>query len=256
MQLQNSQAEVPGCAIRSIALRTGILALTIAALWVGPAHAQAATVHPDMSGFWELRFDSFNIPHASLTPQAAAANMADQEEHDRLSIRWCDQLGVPAIMAERQPLDIRQGPKEVAIVVHPPSSVRYIYTDGRTHPDKDDYDPTTNGHSIGHWDGDTLVVDTIYFNDRGVTRLPGGGVRTVDSHLTEHFRLLNNGANLLVTFTWEDSKVFAKPHTYAYMYYKVAAPGMPRIYTCTASDATRAKFLTTDPQPGTGWPAN
>ena len=238
------------------ALHKGILAAAAGLLWCGMAMAQANAEHPDFSGFWELRYDSFNVPRAQLTPQAASADMAKQQENDMLAIRWCDQLGTPALMAERQPLDIRQSPKEVAILAHPNSSVRYIYTDGRKHPDKDDYDPTTNGHSIGHWEGNTLVADTIYFNDRGVTRLPGGGIRTADSHLTENFKLLNNGQNLLVTFTWEDPKVFAKPHTYAYMYYKVAEPGMPRIYTCTSGDKTRANFLMTEPKPGTAWPAN
>ena len=256
MRIQKNYADRLRGAIDRVAIRSTILALAISALCAVRASAQTSDAHPDMSGFWELRYDSFNIPHASLTPRAAAAKMADQEEHDRLTIRWCDQLGVPGMMAERQPLDIRQGPKEMAIVVHPPSSTRYIYTDGRMHPSKDDYDATTTGHSIGHWEGDTLVVDTIYFNDRGITMLPGGGIRTPDSHLTEHYRLLNNGENLLVTFTWEDAKVFAKPHTYAYMYYKVASPGMPRIYTCTATNSARAKFLTTDPQPGTAWPTN
>lgn len=233
-----------------------VLLLTSLIVLTRTTGAQTSAGHPEISGFWELRYDSFNIPQASLTPKAAAAKMSQQEENDRLAIRWCDQVGMPAIMADRQPLDVRQGPSEVAIVAHPPSSARYIYTDGRPHPSKDEYDPTTNGHSIGHWDGNTLVVDTVYFNDRGITRLPGGGIRTPDSHLTEHFRLLNNGKNLLVVFTWEDPKVFAKPHTYAYLYYRVADPELPRIDTCRADDKQRANFLLTVPQAGSNWPAN
>ncbi len=44
-------------------------------------------------------------------------------------------------------------------------SYRQIFMDGRPHPDAEDLDPTWYGHSIGHWEGDTLVVDTVGFND-------------------------------------------------------------------------------------------
>jgi hypothetical protein len=124
-----------------------------------------------------------------------------------------------------------------------PSSTRYIFTDGRKHPEKEDLDPVSNGHSIGRWDGDTFVVDTIGFNDRGVSRLPGGGIRTPDSHLTERYRLMGNGARLSVTFTWEDPKVFQKPHTYEYRYYRIARIPEPRMLPCDAGDQERMKFL-------------
>jgi len=121
--------------------------------------------------------------------------------------------------------------------------MRYIYTDGRKHPNKDDYDPTTNGHSIGHWEGDTLIVDTTMFNDGGVTRIPGGGARTPDSHLVERYRLLAGGNRLSVVFTWEDSKMFQKPHTYEFRYYRIDRIAEPRMYNCNPNDAERAKFL-------------
>lgn len=205
--------------------------------------AQSSADHPDFSGYWALRYDSMDVPFASLTTQAAAADKNKQLEHDQLAIRWCDQLGTPAMMADREPLDIEQSPTEIAIVAHPPSSVRYIYTDGRPHPNKDEFDPTTNGNSIGEWEGQTLVVDTVYFNDRGVTMLPGGGVRTTNSHLVERYTLSNDGQRLFVSFTWTDSKVFAKPHTYSYMYYKTKYVGEPRIESCNANDTQRADFL-------------
>jgi len=45
-------------------------------------------------------------------------------------------------------------------------AVRQVFMDGRKHPDPDDLIPTWWGHSIGHWDGDTLVVDTVGYNDK------------------------------------------------------------------------------------------
>ena len=201
-----------------------------------------AAPHPDLSGYWELRYDSFSASTASLTPQAAA-DQANQRQRDGDAVRWCINEGVPALMGDRAPLDIRQSPTVIGMVAKSPSSVRYIYTDGRSHPDKDDLDPTTNGHSIGHWEGDTLVVDTVGFNDRGVRTIPGGGVRTPNSHLTERYRLLEGGQRLSVTFTWEDPSVFQKPHTYEFRYYRVRQISEPRVFTCNPNDAERAKFL-------------
>jgi len=201
------------------------------------------TAHPDLSGYWELRYDSVKVPPASLTAQRRAADQDALIRHDLEAIRWCNNVGVPALMGDRSPLDFRQSPAMIAMVAKPQSSTRFIFTDGRTHPAKEDLDPTTNGNSIGRWEGDTLVVDTVGFNDRGVTRIPGGGVRTPDSHLTERYRLLNGGQQLSAMFTWEDPKVFEKPHTYEFRYYKVARITEPRMYACDATDAERAKFL-------------
>jgi hypothetical protein len=216
--------------------------LALAMLGPGAASAQS----PDLSGFWELRYDSFNVPQASVTP-ATLAGAAAHIRHDIDAIRWCDPLGMPAIMGDRAPIDVRQSASVIGIVAKPVSSARYIYLDGRKHPDKEDLDPTTNGHSIGHWEGETLLVDTIAFNDRGVTRLPGGGVRTPNSRLIERYRLMNNAQRLDVVFTWEDASVFTKPHTYEFRYYRTTEISDPRMLGCNPRDADRARFLTEPP---------
>jgi hypothetical protein len=202
---------------------------------------------PDLSGYWELRFDSRSVSPASLTPEATA-NLASQRSHDRLAVRWCANAGMPYIMGDSAPLDIRQGSKDIAIVAKTVSSVRYIFIDGRNHPDADILDPTTNGNSVGHWEGDTLVVGTVGFGDHGITSIPGGGYRTPNSHLVEHFRLLNGGKQLSVIFTWDDPKIFQKPHSYEFRYYRVAQSGYQLQYPCDARDAERAKFLAPDTQ--------
>lgn len=219
------------------------MALLLATVSAGAAAAQP---HPDLSGYWELRYDSFNVPQASVTP-GTLAGAAAQTRHDIEATRWCDPIGMPALMGDRAPIDLRQSASVIGIVAKAPSSERYIYIDGRKHPDKDELEGTTNGHSIGRWEGEALVVDTIGFNDRGITRLPGGGVRTPNSHLTERYRLTGNGQRLDVTFTWEDANVFTKPHTYELRYYRIPEIGDPRIFPCNAKDAERARFLTEAP---------
>lgn len=223
-----------------------LLILTVFWLFAGTSFAQAPAVPsanpPNISGFWELHFDGRNIPRASLTPHAAAMNPDIQARRDIHAIRWCNLLGVPFLMDSGAPIDIEQDQKVVGILAGPVSSPRTIYLDGRAHPNSDTYDSTTNGDSIGKWEGDTLVVDTIGFNDKGVTSIPGGGIRTPNSHLVERFRLLDGGKYLAVTSTWRDPKIFAKPHTYEYIYVRAAPGYRPRDYACNSSDKERADF--------------
>ena len=223
-------------------MRVLLAMAALAVLAASTALGQSTENHPDLSGYWELRYDSVSAPSASLTPQTAA-DQPNQRRRDTEAIRRCINVGVPALMGDRAPLDIRQSPTVIGIVAKSPSSIRYIYMDGRTHPDKDDLDPTTNGHSIGHWEGDTLIVDTVGFNDRGVRSIPGGGVRTVNSHLTERYRLLDGGQRLSVTFAWEDPNVFQKPHMYEFRFYKIPQISEPRLVNCNPNDAERTKFL-------------
>ena len=85
--------------------------------------------------------------------------------------------------------------------------IRRIYTDGRGHPEISD--PTFHGHSIGHWDRDTLVVDTTGFNDKAW--FDGGGIpHTEKMHITERYRRVDLG-HLEIAFTIEDPDTFLKP---------------------------------------------
>jgi len=214
----------------------------------GYAQSPASGGHPDFSGYWELRFDSFNVPDAALTPQAQMARET-QRKKDVDAIRGCVNVGMPALMNDRATLDIRQSPTVIGIVARSPSSTRYIYTDGRKHPDAAELETTTNGHSIGRWDGNTLAVDTIGLNERGITAIPGGGYRTTKSHLVEQYRLSADGQQLVVTFTWTDAGVFRRPHSYAFRYYKVRSISEPRVLNCIQNDAERTRFLTEAPAP-------
>ncbi len=216
-----------------------------AVMLVGTASAgYAQTSRPDLSGYWELRVDSANVPPAALTPAMAAEDPHVQFQHDRNAVRWCHFFGVPYVM-NASPLDIVQDTngKEMLIVTGLRNPSRHIYMDGRGHVSAETFDPVSGGNSIGHWDGETLVVDTIGFSDEGITRIPGGGRRTADSHLVERFQLLDQGKRLSVVFTWEDAKVFQRPHTYEFRYYRAPRGTELREYDCNASDESRANYL-------------
>lgn len=206
------------------------------------AQAGQATARPDFSGYWELRLDGISAPAAVLTPQATA-NLEAQARRDAEALAQCVNIGVPAVMHDRNTLDIRHSPAMLAVIPKTIASVRYIYTDGRTRPPVEEVELTTNGLSIGRWEGDTLVVETASFNNRGVTMLPGGGYRTRNARLTERYRYVENGQRLAVTFTWEDPAVFQRPHTYEFRYARVAAISEPRAIRCF-QNPERTQFLT------------
>ena len=94
-----------------------------------------------------------------------------------------------------------------------------------------------------------MIVETEGFSDTGYTALPGGGFRTKTSHLSERYHLVDDGHELEVTFTWTDPRVFAKPHTYAFRYYRVPREFNAGENFCDSNDQERANFLTQVPMP-------
>lgn len=73
----------------------------------------------------------------------------------------CLPQGMPRMMVIGYPIDIIVQPNRVVLLFEPGQQRRIIHTDGRKHTDPLELDPSYSGESIGHWDGDTLVVSTI-----------------------------------------------------------------------------------------------
>ncbi|HEY1305521.1 MAG TPA: hypothetical protein VGF24_18325 [Vicinamibacterales bacterium] len=86
-------------------------------------------------------------------------------------------------------------------------SYRQIFMDGRKHPE--DLDPTWYGHSVGHWEGDTLVVDTVGFNDRFWFDFQGTP-HTEKLHTIERYTRTNIGT-LVIETTIDDPGAYTKP---------------------------------------------
>jgi hypothetical protein len=86
-------------------------------------------------------------------------------------------------------------------------SHRQVFLDGRSHPK--DMDPKWMGHSVGHWEGETLVIDTVGFDDRSwITNV--GHPHTEKMHVVERFRRPDLG-HLEIEFTIDDPGAYAKP---------------------------------------------
>jgi hypothetical protein len=129
---------------------------------------------------------------------------------------FCIPPGGPRVHTTMFPMEMIQLPEQKRIIqiLEGGGHVwREIYMDGRPHPGKDDLDnfPTFLGHSVGHWEGDTLVVDTLGFNE-GTWIDAGGNPHTDQMHLVEKYT--RPGVNVLhYEATIDDPGAYTKPWT-------------------------------------------
>jgi hypothetical protein len=122
----------------------------------------------------------------------------------------CFPPGLPRIYLHPRPIEIVQLPNEVIMMFEYDRLVRHIYTDGRAHDEFLD-PPLWMGDSIGKWDGDTLVIDVIGFNDKTwLDRL--GHPHSESLHLTERIRRVDHDT-MTDEITIDDPKAYAKPWT-------------------------------------------
>jgi poly(3-hydroxybutyrate) depolymerase len=225
-----------------------VVAVCIAAaglLGVGAASAQQAkypasgpklpawSALPDWNGLWERGGDivwNDRVPFKAGEPELPPFNPDYMKEYQaRRAEMRADALAgrprtfkgaglygsMPAMMIMLFPMDIQINPREVVIMSANGGGPREIYTDGRLHPDG--ALPSSKGHSIGHWEGKVLVVDTCCI--RADTRLPGGGGHSDQMHVTERF-WAPDARTLKDAITVEDPKAFTKPWTTEKTYYR------------------------------------
>ena len=186
--------------------------------------------HPDLQGVWVLSGNP-NLPSdPAFTP--AAKKLYDERKaakgkDDPESICLPDGL----VRMTPLPYKIVQSPKMVVLLSEGNThSYRRLFLDGRPH--NLDLDPNTyTGDSIGKWEGDTLVVDTIGFNDK--TWLDATGKpHSEDLHVVERYRRPDLG-HLNIQYTLEDKTSFTKPYTFERTF--TLAPGWElQEYVCQA----------------------
>ena len=121
----------------------------------------------------------------------------------------CLPLGLMQLHMHPQPRKITQTPGVVVILYEAQAGIRQIFTDGRSLPA--DPQPWWYGYSIGNWDGDMLVVETIGFRDDVWLDIDGSPL-TGTGKMIERFRRPNYGT-LEIDVTIDDPKVYAKPFT-------------------------------------------
>jgi hypothetical protein len=202
-----------------------------------PPVPRTADGHPDLSGVWQgggaggLAFavGSENAKAARPDDQAVAVAPAavpvnrfrapyqdwvlpklqvlrDRRNIDDPSGR-CFLPGVPRITSEPLPIQIIQTPGQIAFLYETFHAFRVIPTDGRKHPD--DIDPSFMGDSVGHWEGDTLVMDVIGFNEKTYIGVGGASLHSEALHVTERYTR-SRFDTIDYEVTIDDPKVFTK----------------------------------------------
>ncbi|MEP7354674.1 MAG: hypothetical protein ABI824_15710 [Acidobacteriota bacterium] len=169
---------------------------------------------PNFVGVWETSRGGGGPPAARPEPMALTAPyLARQKEYqahrpEDSPQANCVPPGMPSIMTQPYPIEILFTPGKVTILIEAYEQIRHIYTDGRKLPD--DPDLTFNGTSIGHWEGDTLVAESVGFAKETVL---GAGAHHSDKlKITERIKLSN--PNLLeIATTMQDPEALTKPYT-------------------------------------------
>jgi hypothetical protein len=172
---------------------------------------------PDLSGIWRVTTGRYlqniaaDLGELPFQPAAAALykQRADALGKGRPSER-CIPHGIPDGMVVRNfPFKIVQTPDVVVILYEEFNHFRQIFTDGRGFP------PETSeswfGYSVGKWDGDTFVAETVGFNDKSWLDDPGHP-HSEALRVTERFRRRDFG-HLEIQITFDDPKAYTKPWT-------------------------------------------
>ncbi len=167
---------------------------------------------PDLNGVWDIPYTndmSRGVPGGlPFTPLGAD----DFKNYDPAKFDYtghCLPAGLTRLVNTPMPMEIVQTPKKVALLFEGFSEFIIVPTDGRAH--KKSPDPTWSGESIGWYEGDTFVIDSIGFNDR--TRLDTIGHPHSDQmHLVQRFTR-TSPTTMAFEITVEDPKMYTKPFT-------------------------------------------
>jgi hypothetical protein len=206
-------------AVASIAGQSSILP--------GNSYASIAAL-PDWGGAWVVPFEAFTTENARqrdpkdpsaplLTPDYAAMQAAfnnrDNPTRRPSNNETCLPSGMPNVMRYAFAIEFVFSPGRVTMLLEQDSMVRRIYTDGRAHTD--DPDVSYAGDSIGHWEAETLVVDTTAITHKAELR---AGVKTSgQAHVRERIHLKDKD-HLQIDTVVEDPIALKAPWRYSRIY--------------------------------------
>lgn len=241
----------------SLALSTSLLPADTQAAANSKVRVKAFAKLPDWSGVWEqFKFGPGGelLSEADLRalqqlannkppykPEWQAKLQTSLEQRAKQPLTWCEfgDLGMLAAMTFA-PLFFQAllTPEEVTLMFYP-SGVRHIDTDGRKHPPADELFTTAMGDSIGRWEGDTLVVDTVGSSNYLIVSGDYAIAPLSDSaQITERIRLI--APNTLENrITVNDPVALTNPWEFAVQYHRVA--GMRHVIPLECKDDRPAR---------------
>jgi len=161
------------------------------------------------SPFWNLgsQFKDglpFTPWAAELHRQRVANNSKDNPD------AHCLPMGIMQFHNHGEPRKMIQTPQVIVILYEANAGIRQIFTDGRPLPK--DPEPWWYGYSTGHWEGDTLVVQSAGFRDLGWLDVEGSPLTDM-AHVIERYRRPDFG-HLEIAVTIDDPKAYTKPWTF------------------------------------------
>ena len=170
----------------------------------------------DLTGLWlhaggpgnSFRFsppEGFRLTAEAQVHYDAAQQAAAEGKVYRNDIGLCWPAGLPVIMTRVWPLAMIQLPTSIYMISEFMNSLRIVYLDGRPHTDTDLVVPSFNGESVGHWEDDTLVIETQSFP--GHHHWIDTGIPASDAlRIVERIRMIDEGNTLEIEYTLTDPK--------------------------------------------------
>jgi hypothetical protein len=186
--------------------------------------ASSALAVPDWNGMWIASMDPARPASSlssgsmrpedspSLTPKYKAIAAKAQALFKAGSLKMdktvhCELPGMPLMMTFANGGEVLMTPGRITMISEWAGDVRRIFLDGRPHPA--DLDPTFEGHSIGHWEGNDLIIDTVAISTKA--SLNATGAQQSDKmHITERMHEYAPG-KMEILFHIEDPEAFTQP---------------------------------------------
>ena len=239
--------------------------LALAGCWAASA---AGAQPPDLSGVWlpdvkdQRRQETQNIPPWKPKIKPQFQRMVDDEEAGRpfLVLDHCLPHGMPTwMLITHNAFELLVTPGRITLLGEVDGNrLRRIYLDGRPHPE--DPDLTLHGHSIGHWDGDTLIVDTVgiapqvYIATSEAAGIPNNG----DMHVVERIHLVQPNvmadeleitAPKVLAATWKTTRLFRR---YPDRHYEIVEGECVQEFLVPGKDANGNDIFLPNPQNADG----
>ena len=198
------------------------LAATLGLAIASGASAATASSRPSWTGVWthvgSINFDPtipgsrtddppYNAEYKKKWEEILAAEKEGRAINDKSAD--CHPPGIVRMMNMAYPTEFLETPGQLTIINEWMGQTRRIYTDGRPHPEYPD--PSYNGHSIGHWEGDTLIVDTVAVLGEGIINDHGAPLGK-QVHVKERI-WAEDPDTLKVEFTVESPDALLRPIT-------------------------------------------
>lgn len=222
-----------------------------ASLGANPGSQSSQQTLPDWSGAWALSDESFlkgafpdtgyagfgdDGGRVPLRPKYKAIRDESGKRSQQVgalgNLPKCLPAGVPGMMQHPLMFEFLFTPGRVTMLFED-GEVRRLWTDGRPHPAREDIPESFSGHSVAHWEGEALLVDTIGISPRADLLMANELRPTRNTHVTERITRKDQDT-LSVDTEVQDDELFTAPYKYTRTY--IRSPLQMAEASCTANN--------------------